>query len=203
MPILASVLFSNMPQGVLSLFYLLLNGILTGMVSNAEWASYARKRKPTRTTKPEGEQRSTLWLQLPYRYSATFLVTMATLHWAVSQAFFFVQYQIYSHGVEIPSQGFSAAKLSTGGLLITTIILSIVSLVILGLGLFKKYPADLPLLGGCIMIIAAACHRPVDDEGAELKPVRWGVVSTDEDGVGHCCFTSKEVTMPVDGQLYA
>ena len=59
------------------------------------------------------------------------------------------------------------------------------------------------LVGNNSLAIAAACHCPDDDIGAEMKKVSWGAVSHESDGVpGHCCFTSKEVEIPRDGGLY-
>jgi hypothetical protein len=201
--LLPFIMLANTPQVVVSLFYLLFNGILTSMLGNAEWASYATKRKPLRTTTPEGEQRSTFWLQLPYRYSVPYLITMTTLHWAMSQSLFFMRLKAYSRGVEVREKDQTGLAISSDAFLMTVILFSIVTLVIVGLGFFKRYPPGLPLMGSCSVVIAAASHKPLDEEGAELTPVRWGVVSTDVDGVGHCCFTSREVEMPVDGQLYA
>ncbi len=65
--------------------------------------------------------------------------------------------------------------------------------------------------GGSSVVIAAACHRPEADEDACLKPVKWGVPTKslakggggEGDGYGHCCITSEEVEMPVEGQWYA
>ena len=60
----------------------------------------------------------------------------------------------------------------------------------------------MPLAGSCSAAISAACYRPEEDVDAATKPVMWGVVSSDK-GVGHCCFTSFEVTRPIPGELYA
>lgn len=67
---------------------------------------------------------------------------------------------------------------------------------------FRKYPAGIPVVGSCSAAISAACHPPQNDLSAYLLPVKWGVVGQGEE-VGHCSFTSFEVTEPVDGQMYA
>lgn len=67
---------------------------------------------------------------------------------------------------------------------------------------FRKYPAGIPVVGSCSAAISAACHPPKNDLSAYLRPVKWGVVEQSE-GVGHCSFTSFEVTEPVDGYIYA
>ena len=77
--------------------------------------------------------------------------------------------------------------------------LLLISLNLIG---FRKYPDGLPLAGTCSAAISAACHRPEDDVNAAEKPVMWGVVDSD-DTVGHCCFTSQEVTAPPEWKRYA
>ena len=60
----------------------------------------------------------------------------------------------------------------------------------------------MPLARSCSAAISAAFHRPEEDVNAALLPVSWGAVSTDGPIV-HCCFTSFEVSPPVEGELYA
>ena len=67
---------------------------------------------------------------------------------------------------------------------------------------FRNYKPEIPLVGSCSAAISAACHRPKEDEDAADKPLMWGAVSM-KDGVGHCCFTSFEVTTPIEDKLYA
>lgn len=67
--LLATVLLANLPQGVLSFLYLTYNGLFSCMLGAQEWSRFARHRKPLRVTSPEGKQRSTYYLQLPYTYA--------------------------------------------------------------------------------------------------------------------------------------
>lgn len=59
-------MISNTPQLLLSLCYMTLNGLITRMLTELEWASYAISFKALRVTNPRGDQRSTYRLQLPY-----------------------------------------------------------------------------------------------------------------------------------------
>lgn len=62
----------------------------------------------------------------------------------------------------------------------------------------------MPLIGSCSAAISAACHPLQNDPDASLLPVMWGAVAVEsEDAVGHCCFSSLEVSPPVDGKVYA
>jgi hypothetical protein len=58
---------NNVPQLALSLCYLALNSICTSLASAYKWNNMARTRKSLRVTDPQGQQRSTYFLQLPYK----------------------------------------------------------------------------------------------------------------------------------------
>ena len=69
---------------------------------------------------------------------------------------------------------------------------------------FRKLYGKIPLASSNSYAISAACHPPEQDTDAALKPVMWGEVQTgSESEVGHCCFTSMDVTAPVEGRMYA
>ena len=67
--IIGSIIIANLPQAILSFIYLHLNGLLTTMFLASEYFGYVRDRKGLRvsTPKPDTSQRSTYFLQLPYR----------------------------------------------------------------------------------------------------------------------------------------
>jgi hypothetical protein len=67
--LIATTLFANLPQGILSFLYLTYNGLFTCMLGSLEWSGHARFRKPLRVTAPVESQRSTYYLQLPYTYA--------------------------------------------------------------------------------------------------------------------------------------
>ena len=78
------------------------------------------------------------------------------------------------------------------------------TLAIILIALISKYPEGMPIASTCSAAISAACHRPVEDKEAYLFPVEWDVVGYDDDGVGHCSFTTaRDVSRPVEGDLYA
>lgn len=67
--LIATTLFANLPQGILSFLYLTYNGLFTCMLGSHEWSLFSRSHKPLRVTAPLGNQRSTYYLQLPYTYA--------------------------------------------------------------------------------------------------------------------------------------
>lgn len=198
--LLANVLVANLPQLICSCLYLLYNGILTSMCLAHEYSNYSVRRKSLRVTSPRGNQRSTYWLHLPYVYSVPLLAASAILHCSISQSIFFVGVDIY-RGFEFEAKvglGFSVPPI-----IIDIVLGSCMLVVLVGMG-FRKLYGKVPLASSNSFAISAACHRPDEDTDAAVKPVMWGEVQTGSDSeVGHCSFTSLEVTAPVERRMYA
>ncbi|KAI0860619.1 hypothetical protein F4860DRAFT_199179 [Xylaria cubensis] len=85
---LGSVLVANTPQFVLSLWYFSFNNLFTRLQLVSEWEQYAKDFLPLRVTDPEGDQKSTYRLQLPYRYSLPLITLSALLHWLLSNTIY-------------------------------------------------------------------------------------------------------------------
>lgn len=205
--LMATVLISNSPQVLLSFLYLTYNGLFTCMLLAEEWSGYAHRRKTLRVTSAKGSQRSTYWLQLPYRYSIPLLVLSGSLHWLVSQSIFLARVTVIDEtGVEDPDLSVSTCGYSNIAIIFLIIFASITVLLGLASG-FRRYEAGMPLVGSCSAAISAACHPPEGDTNASGKPLMWGCVDRREAGdgdevIGHCSFTSLEVHRPIKGQLY-
>ncbi len=174
------------------------------MLLAEEWSGYAHERKPLRVTNAMGEQRSTYRLQLPYRYGIPLLVLSGTLHWLVSQSLFLARVTAFApDGSEDVKASVSMIGYSCIAIITVIILGSVVVLLGIAMG-FRRYKAGMPLVGSCSAAISAACWRPSEDEGVERKGIMWGVVgSKDEQGIGHCCFSSWDVERPVAGEMYA
>lgn len=200
------VFLANLPQVILSFLYLMYNGLYTSMHLAHEYGGYATERKSLRVTNPRGTQRSTYWLQLPYAYGIPLILASGTLHWLISQSIFLVRVSVWTSDLqgERPSSTSSAVGYSPAPILCTIVLGSCMLIVVVGMS-FRRLPSSMPIAGSCSMALAAACHRPEGDVDAPFLPVKWGVVreSEDPEGVGHCCFTSEELTEPQEGKLYA
>lgn len=177
------------------------------MLLAKEWRGYAHKRKALRVTSASAEQRSTYWLQLPYRYSIPLLVASGTLHWLVSQSIFLARVTVLDDtGVEDPDESISTCGYSN----IAIICVIALGVLVISVGVangFRKYDSSMPLARSCSAAISAACHPPEGDVDASSKELMWGVVdegiaSDDGPAIGHCCFTSSKVSTPIEGHLY-
>ena len=205
---IATVLIANSPQILLSFLYFSYNGVFTCMLLAEEWSAYGTKKRFLRVTSPTGGQRSTFYLQLPYRYSIPLLIGSSVLHWLVSQSIFLARINtIDSTGVEVPGGELSTCGYSPMAMIFVIILGSIVVLLGICFGL-RKARGGMPLAGSCSAAISAACHPPETDVDASMKRIMWGVVAEDcfqyeGENVGHCSFTSSTVEAPVVGKWYA
>lgn len=208
--IMAAVLIANLPQAILSFLYLHLNGLLTSMSLASEYADFETKRNTLRVRNPKKGQRSTHFLQLPYKVALPLMALSALLHWLLLQSIFLAVVASYhSNGslltrVALVSCGFSPlAMILTACLGVVLVVGTTV------LGWCQRLSGGgMPLAMGCSSAISAACWRPGWDEGAGTGSVRWGVVPAMEKDVGgvragHCCFTTADVEAVEEGALYA
>lgn len=200
----ADVVTVNTPQLLFPTLYFMYNRIFTSMITAAEWTGFAATRKALRVTKARQGQRSTYWLQLPWKYSLPLLSITFHLHWLVSRRFFIVQITVFEwDGAEQPERDISACGYSPLAILIVILILVLSLLVMLGAGRQKLTPT-IPVCGTNSVAIAAACHY--SDEGdpdVACKPLPWGVTEEAEKSKpGHCSMSDKDVGKPVAGLVY-
>lgn len=206
--LLLIVLISNSPQLILSFLYLTYNGLFTSMLLAKEWSVFAHHRKTLRVTSPKGQQRSTYWLQLPYRYSIPLAATSSLLHWLVSQSIFLARITtVDPTGVEDTYDSISTCGYSNIAIIFVIGFGSTLPLIAIAHG-FRRYPSGIPFAANCSAAISSACHPPEADTDAASKPLQWGVTGevveySADRRLGHCSLTSLEVTAPVEGQLYA
>ncbi|KAI7269566.1 hypothetical protein KC343_g3010 [Hortaea werneckii] len=201
-----SVLLANLPQAIVSFLYLTYNGLFTCMCLAHEYSQYglAGRKKPLRVTTPHGQQRSTYYLQLPFRYAAPLLIASTTVHWLISQSIFLARISTSDYKGRSTSGGdFSEVGYSCLPILLAILLGTAMLIAAFACG-FRKFASHIPVAGSCSVALAAAAHRPKDDIDAAFLPVQWGEVRREgTDEVGHCCFTSQEVHDLTPGRKYA
>ncbi|KAG9952029.1 hypothetical protein KCU85_g2265, partial [Aureobasidium melanogenum] len=203
--LMENVLLANTPQFAISFIYVLYNNCLTRMVLAQEYSGYARHRKPLRVSRPEGEQRSTYRLQLPYQYSIPLMTTMAILHWLVARSIFLVQIEVSDYDGNALAERISSCGFSSMAIVLSLFVSGTIILALLANGMRRLEPG-MPLASSCSLAITAACHTGPGDEDARLLPLKYGVVISEESNSDseyeRACFSSKEVTPLVEGHLY-
>jgi hypothetical protein len=199
--VVASVLIANIPQPILSFVYLLFNGVFTSMFLADEWSDFAHERKPLRVSRPKPGQRSTFFLQLPYKYAVPLMILSGILHWSVSQSIFLAQVaSLDINGKIRKPAAISTCGYSPAAIMLTMIMGTILASFVGILGL-RRYRPGIPLAGSCSAAISAACHGRSDID--TTAPLKWGVTSEIGFKIGHCAFSDKEVQMPTPGSSYA
>jgi hypothetical protein len=170
------------------------------MLAAAEWTQFAVTRKTLRVSRPRSGQRSTYWLQLPWKYSLPLLTVSIFLHWLVSRSLFIVRINVFGwDGALQADRNISAAGYSP-----LAILLVLLSLLVMAVVAFQRLSPDIPIAGTCSAAIAAACHYSVTgDPVVAHKPLMRGVVvPAEKESHGHCSMSDKEVGKPVDGMMY-
>nr|CAD11369.1 putative protein [Neurospora crassa] len=214
-PLLGNVILVNTPQLILSDLYFTYNDLFTSMCAAVEWSRFAIRRKGLRVSDtPTGSQRSTYFLQLPYRYSLPLMVVSGTLHLFVSQSIFLVYVEAAGDPVVGSWLRGDTVATSTGifpyeGKSITcgwsplgvlcTICLGTVVVLFLVLWSFRRLPSGMPVVANCSAAVAAACHPKPWEDGAWEKPLMWGVTKLATSEKLHCSFSTEDVVYPLGG----
>jgi hypothetical protein len=194
---------ANTPQLVLSFCYLAINSECTSMAGAREWNQLGIWRKALRVTKPTHEQRSTYFLQLPYKISLPLMFISGGLHWLLSQSLFLVRIDHVDRNGTLDLSN-SRSGIGISGLSFIVFCISFyVLVVIVGIVGHRRLRVRIPFAASCSLVISAACHPPSDDQDAHLRQVKWGVVKQRIfDGELHCTLSSQPVRKPEEGTSY-
>jgi hypothetical protein len=208
--LITNTIIVNSPQLVLSWVYLSYNGLLTLLALSREWESYALHRKGLRVSGvPQGAQRSTYFLQLPYRIALPFMAVSAFLHWLVSQLFFLVSVQMYSYDA---TEGWTyspkdpATRVSIGYSLLPMVVglatdsALLLAIIVAG---FMPFKTAMLVVGSCSAAISAAC-QPIGEDDSEVATsrVKWGDMGRFQDGYARCGFSRHDVRTMVVKRKY-
>lgn len=211
--LIIDILVANSFQLALSTTYFLYNSLYTAQWGALEWASLIRgKRKALRVTLPRGQQRSTYYLQLPYRYGIPLTLLLVLMHFLISQSIFLARLQYYYSFGGISGDSFSDVGFSPSATITTC---SIGFAMIMAQILHALRPLDnrIPIHGNSSAVISAMCHaRTKNDDSKKLrrdssaaseqevtettistKPITWGVTEQPDENVGPWARSSDEI----------
>ncbi|MCJ1394217.1 hypothetical protein MMC18_007095 [Xylographa bjoerkii] len=210
--IFLNVMLANTPQAIMSFLHLWYNNLLSGVLLGAEWNTFATKRQTLRVTAPSGAQRSSYYLSIPYRYAIPLLVASSVLHWLISESLFLVRVTALN-GSGGQDDTHSQTAIGYSPLAMTlAFVLGLVMILAINFRASNRFLPAIPIAASCSAAISAACHPPEDEVDVAIKPVQWGVVQRygtrhgswqDQQGVGHCSFSSRLVAPPIPGRRYA
>lgn len=213
--LLSNVLVANIPQAIVSMMYFTYNDLGTRMAAAWEWSTYAIARKSLRvSTKPQGQQRSSYFLTLPYRFAMPLMVGCGLLHWLVSQSIYpvvtehytFMKYGNQSYEWDspqyYPQPGEMTCAWSPVGVLATIAVGTLLVAAILFVSSFRL-ASPMPVVGSNSLAIAAACQvEQKTSHRLSRRRVQWGVIRSEMDNSAHCGFSDSIEGMPVPGMEY-
>jgi hypothetical protein len=210
--LLSNVFLANIPQLILSTIYFIYNALFTCMSAASEWSNFALHRKGLRVSNtPVGSQRTTYFLQLPYRLAIPLVFFSGVLHWLLSQSIFLVIIQVYSQ-IYQPNGSYLSTLTDRGFITCGWSPVAIVCIIALGTCMvlwitgnrLRRLRTGMPVAASCSAAISAACHPNLEEPDAWRMGLKWGKVSSSYGGrVGHCSFSSRDAAIPKEGELYA
>jgi hypothetical protein len=205
--VMSNVLIANTPQLLFSAIYYVYNSVVTAMTMSNEWSQLANHRKGLRvSSKPRGDQRSTYFLELPYRYSVPLLTLSGIMHWLISQALFVIDLES-SVNANDRENGWSnmSCGYSPLAMILVLVLEAIMVAFVVGIG-FRKLKSAMPVAGSCSLAIAAACH-PLSSESAvavdATAKLQWGVMGKGRDNTWHCGVSDRLISPPLAIRSYS
>lgn len=228
--LILDIVIANSFQLALSSTYFLYNSLYTAQCGALEWSQHVKgTRRALRVTWPQGHQRSTFWLQLPYRYGIPLVVVSILMHFLVSQSIFLARLHYYDWLGDLIDGGYTDVGYSPRAVL-TTCIIGAVLVSVLILHSFRKLDTRIPIHGNKSTVVSAMCHPPcefLDESNADseeqislsniaTEKITWGVtrkavkfdnyfgLAPDDisDLAGHCNFSKEAVSLPIIGLPY-
>ena len=204
----ALAILANIPQLIVTASYFTYNRLYTSMLLSSEYDSYSMRAKALRVSDPRGYQRSTYILSLPLRWSIPLTVATLILHWLFSQSLFLARVDMIMFDDDsnklVTRSHLTDIGFSTPAMIVSIVFGLVLLLVGVLIGLFKQYKGSMPLPGSNSVLISAACIRPENDDQGHLHKVKWGeIMDTENEGVGHCSFTSEKLLDLKEGRPYS
>lgn len=208
-----AVFLASIGHAIFGVLYVIYNNVFYCMVFANEWSRYAHHRKGLRVSEaPRGKQRSIYFFMMPYKLAFPIMIFSSGIHTLISWTLFLVDVETYGHDpsqgqgvntyVRTPQYDFTTTGFSPLGnaLLIFAGLAMIAYLLACGATELRSVT---PVTSTCSAAISAACH-PDEEEPDDFfeKKMTWGVTSV-KDGIGHCTFSSNEVTEPNEHTPYA
>ncbi len=136
------------------------------------------------------------------------MILSGTLHWLISQSIFLVVVESYAfQEVDLaPVAELEKSFVTCGYSPLAILLVIVLGVCMAAFGIVtgsRRLPVGSPpMASSCSASLSAVCHTGKDQKEA-LKVLKWGAVEMDENGMGHCAFSSGQVDELVEDVLYA
>lgn len=192
--VLLSAVVANAPQSMFSFLYISYNTCFTAMFVGEDWDRFGAYNTVTkrsthrnlRVSNPRGNQKSTHFLALPYRYALPLLALSGVLHWLMSQSIFLANISVIPRDGTLPRQDeITTVAYSPQAMVWLIVVLILMLSWIIG-NSWRRYGGQMTLVGCNSVAISAGCHvtssgygGKVNREEMVLKKLAWGDVRGD------------------------
>lgn len=194
--VLITALVANAPQALLSFLYMVYNTIFTLLYLGDDWDMFGAytgttksrfrftSKKQThrylRVSNPKGNQKSTHFLNLPYRYAIPLICVSGFLHWLMSQSLYLANISVIPRDGTLPRHDeITTVAFAPQGMIWLTALALVMAAVVLGSGL-RKFGGQMSIVGSNSAAISAACHLEMMPERRRremvLRKVAWGEI---------------------------
>lgn len=190
--VVGNSVIANLPQLMISIFYYIINGILSSQLAEREWSRFGNQKRRLRTSFPSTEDMA-FYLSMPYSYSGPLIVMFILLHLSVSQSLFGIEIYFYTwngsiarglkttyDAVAVNEQGaaFSTLCASTSAAIFSMMAFGIIIVVVVA-NSFRRMNTAMPFPGTHSVVIAAATHAKTDLDHILGKTIMWTKTSVD------------------------
>lgn len=196
--VLVTALVANAPQALLSFLYMVYNTIFTLMYLGEDWDMFGAYTGTTRhklqlTSKrethrylrvsdPKGKQKSTHFLNLPYRYAVPLICVSGLLHWLMSQSLYLANISVIPRDGTLPRHDeITTVAFAPRGMMGLTA-LALLMAVIVGANGCRKFGGQMSIVASNSAAISAACHVEVSGVPERrrremvLRKMAWGEI---------------------------
>lgn len=196
--VLITALIANAPQAVLSFIYMIYNTFFTLMYVGEDWDMYGAYTATTRhklrlaakkqthrylrVSDPKGSQKSTHFLNLPYRFAVPLIIASGLLHYLMSQTLYLANISVINRDGSLPrTDEITTVAFAPMGM-VGLIIIAIVMIIVLVANSLRHFGGQMPIVGSNSAAISASCHVQMSERRRNdlvHRMIAWGEVPSD------------------------
>lgn len=193
--VLLTALLANTPQAFLSLLYVIYNTIFTLMHIGEDWDMYGAHTATTRhklkivsrqqthrylrVSNPKGTQKSTHFLNLPFRFAIPLVCASGLIHWFMSQTLYLANISVVPRDNEVPMKDEITTVAYAPAGMIALLIMAVLMVVVLIVTGMRRFGGQMPIVASNSAAISAACHVQMPERRRRamvLRKIAWGEV---------------------------
>lgn len=200
--VLLTALIANAPQALLSFLYMVYNTIFTLMQLGEDWdlfgaytsttrhklqlASKKQTHRYLRVSDPRGNQKSTHFLALPYRYAIPLLCVSGFLHWLCSQTLYLANISVIPRDGTLPRHDEITTVAFAPQGMVFLLVVAVAMIALTTVYSMRKFGGQMGIVGSNSAAISASCHVEMDVKSQAdrqemvMHKLAWGEIPRDQ-----------------------